>query len=335
MTDLVDVGPAVLSLRWGDRREGPDGEVIRDFYPARRYQEPRGYLHGGTAAAALVAAARISTAPQDELTSVSVRLHRLTPLGTDLRAAVTTNGGSIEARLEHVRPADATADPIEMTAIGTLRFEGREPAPDVADIRQLAAVPIPEPAEHDLFATCYVCGQDNPAGLGLLPGWHVEDRVVTAFVPDERYVEDGRKGVVSPLAVCALLSCPTLWACRAQMTAAGHDAALLASYEVRFHGHLRVPKNVRTVGFAGTPDRDTFRAASALVDEDGGVHATAYAIWSAVEEVPARDPEGAPPLWSETPEKGGRPEAYSPDAWGTPLPGRREGPGPRSQRPGH
>jgi hypothetical protein len=335
MSDLVVTGPPVLELRWGQTAREEEGRTIRDFYPERRFQEPRGYLHGGIAAASVLGAARLTGHDTEPPTSVAVSLGSPTPLGVPLRAlAGTTDDGGAEVRVEHVRRVEAEEDIYAPTFRGTARFAGYEEAPDIADVRQLATVPIPEPEEHDLFAGCYVCGQANPEGLQLLPGWHAPGRVVVSFVPDERFVEGARKGRVPALVLPALLSCPTLWACREQLDATGRAGALLRTFEIRFHEEIRVSTVLRAVGWAGEPDGDDLRAASALVDEDGRIYATASASWRAVDDVPARDPDREPPLREEMPAKAGRPENRSDDDWGKPLPGRREEPGPRSARPG-
>jgi acyl-coenzyme A thioesterase PaaI-like protein len=334
MADLVTTGPEILTLRWGDVTEESDGEKLREFFPDRRFQEPRGYLHGGIAASAALAAARLMVGSTDDVTSITISLRRPTPLGTDLRVAVSEGDTAHDVRIEHLRDPELEHDSIEETAHATVRYGGYEPAPEIADARQLSIAPIPEPQEHDLLAGCYVCGQGNPEGLQLLPGWYTDDRVITAFVPDERYVEGERKGPISPLVVPALLSCPTLWASRRQMEAAGDDAVLLSDFEVRFHGDLGAPSQARTIGYAGESEGDKYRAASALVDEGGRVYATAYGLWVAVDEMPERDPDHGTPTFDEMPLKGGRPEKFSPDVWGLPLPGRREKPGPRSERVG-
>ncbi len=333
MTDLVTTGPEILTLRWGHLTEERDGRIEREVYPERSHQEPRGYLHGGVTASLLVGAARLTDLGPGEIGSLSVSLRRPTPLGVPLVVAVEPgDDGTHRVEVQHVLPTDTEEDAVETTVQGTVETGGRRPAPDLADVRQLAIAPVPEPEEHELFAGCYVCGQDNPEGIQLLPGWHTEGRVITSFFPDERYVEGQRKGTLSPIVVPALLSCPTLWACRHQLDELGLPGALLAEYEVNLHEDVNVSTALRTVGFEGEPDGEKLRGVSALVDEDGRVYATAYATWVAVEEVPEREPTRPAPADEFMPDKGGRAER-SPEDWGEPLPGRREAPGARSQRP--
>ncbi len=335
MSNLVITGPPILGFKWDQlRREEGEGST-RDFYPEGRHQEARGYFHAGLAAAALLDAARILFGPPEDPTSVAVALHRLVPLGHDLRVSVAQSGeAEFRGELQHLDEPGWKADPLDLHVVGEMRFSGPEPAPDIGDFRELALVPVPEPQEHELFSSCFVCGQDNAGGLQLLPGWHADGRVVVSFYADERFSEAERKGELSPLAVCALLSCPTLWANQHVLAQTGQSGALLTDYAVRFHGGVQVGTNLRTIGIAGEPEAETLRGVSALVDERGELFATASATWRLVDEVPAREPGGAAPPSEEMPLKGGRPEVRSPDDWGQPLPGRREDAAPRSERPG-
>lgn len=344
MSDLVTTGPPLLALRWGQETSERDGRRVRAFYPETQHQEPEGYLHGGIAAAALIGAARLLLPVAADVTSVAIALRQPVPLGDDLDVSLGSGDGDThQLSIDRLLPPDRTDQALATLAHGAVRLAGRQAAPDLADVRQLAGVPIPQPQEHELFAGCWVCGQKNPQGLQLLPGWHAEGRVVESFVVDERYVEGG-EGAVSPVVVAAVLSCPTLWAVAHQLDGRPQVGALLARYEVRFHEQLRPSQVVRAIGFEGGrgrevefgDDRDDDRAlhgTSALIDEGGRVYATASATWVAVDQLPAREPGSPTPLWREMPLKGGRPEDRSEDDWGVPLPGRRQEAGPRSDRP--
>lgn len=334
MSNLVVTGPPILGLKWDQLRREQETGLARDFYPESRHQEAPGYLHVGLATAALLEAARMLYGPPATPTSAAVELQRLVPLGHDLRIAVTqTKEADYRCILQHLQEPGWETDPVELTVVGEMRFAGPEPAPDIADVRELALVPVPGPQEHELFASCFVCGQDNKSGIRFLPGWYADGRVVVSFYADERFTEAERKGKLSPLAACAFLSCPTLWANKHLLEETGRTGALLTDYAVRFHGEAQVGTNLRTIGIAGEPDTDTLRGVSALVDERGEVFATASASWRIVDELPAREPGGPAPPDEEMPLKGGRPEVRSPDGWGVPLPGRREEAGPRSKRP--
>ncbi|MDQ4130538.1 MAG: hypothetical protein M3133_06050 [Actinomycetota bacterium] len=334
MANLVVTGPPILGMKWDQLRREEQTRRARDFYPEARHQEAPGYLHGGLASAALLDAAAGVYAPPSGPTSIAVELRRLIPLGGDLRVSVAqTDDSHFRCALQHLLEPSLEADAVEVAAVGEVRFDGYEPAPDIADVRELTLVPVPQPQEHDLFAGCFVCGQDNGSGLRFLPGWHADGRVVISFYADERFTEGERKGELSPLVICTFLSCPTLWANKHLLDATGRQGALLSDYAVRFHGPARVGTNLRTVAIAGEPGADFLRGVSALVDEQGEVFATASASWRIVDEMPAREPGGPAPASEEMPLKGGRPGVRSPDDWGRPLPGRREDPGPRSERP--
>ncbi len=333
MANLVVSGPPILGMKWDQVWREEQTERARDFYPESRHQEAPGYLHGGLASAALLAAAGLYAPPRAP-TSVVVELRRLIPLGGDLRVSVAQADDShFRCALQHLLEPSREADTVEVAAVGEVSFKGYEPAPDVADFRELTLVPVPEPQAHDLFAGCFVCGQDNTSGFRFLPGWHADGRVVISFYADERFSEGERKGELSPLVTSTFLSCPTLWANKHLLDATGRQGALLSNYAVRFHGQARVGTNLRTVAIAGEPDAEFLRGVSALVDDRGEVFASASASWRIVDEMPAREPGRPTPASEEMPLKGGRPEVRSPDDWGRPLPGRREDPGPRSERP--
>ncbi|MFN2556176.1 MAG: hypothetical protein ABR592_04775 [Nitriliruptorales bacterium] len=333
MANLVVTGPPLLAFKWDQLRHEEETGRARDFYPESRHQEAPGYLHGGLATAALLDAVGGLFAPPNPPTSAAVQLRGLLPLGHDLRVTVWQSDDSFfHCTLQHLLEP-SWADPVEVAVVGEVSFAGPEPAPDSADLRELALVPVPQPQEHELFAGCFVCGQDNTSGLRFLPGWHAGGRVVVSFYADERFTEDEGKGEFSPLLACTLLSCPTFWANKHLLDETGRPGALLTDYAVRLHGVARVGTNLRTVGIAGEPDDENLRGVSALIDERGEVFATASASWRMVDEMPAREPGGPTPAGEEMPLKGGRPEVRSPDDWGLPLPGRREDPGPRSERP--
>ncbi|MBW3578547.1 MAG: hypothetical protein KY462_12560 [Actinobacteria bacterium] len=347
MTDLVTTGPPLLELSWGHHTtERDEGSLERAFYPATKYHKAPGYLHGGVAAAALVAAGRLLGLDAQPPTSVAVSVRRPVPLGDHLQVVLRPGDEAAhQATIQRLLPPDLETDTVERLVEGVVRFGGYEPAPDLADARQLAAVPKPDAESHELFADCWVCGQDNPEGLQLVPGWFADGRVVSRLIADERYAEGGPAApAVSPLLICAMLACPTLWACREQLGARPEPAATLVDLDVHFHADARPSTVLRTVGFEGAsgrslefeaddPDR-YLHGVSALVGEDGTIYATAAGTWVAVAEVAEREPGRPTPAREFMPTKAGRPEERSSEDWGEPLPGRREMPGPRSDRPG-
>lgn len=333
MTDLPVTGPALLDLRWGqtvDERE--DGWLARDLYPHTQHQEADGYLHPGIAAAALLGAVENTVGTAGPPGSVAIAFQAPVPLGMDLRAVVDPgDDGPTAVALEVTGRPGIEDDPVRVVARGTVADDRELELPNEGAFRSAAIAPVPEGSEHELYGRCFVCGQDNPQGLQLLPGYQAPDTVVTAFLTSDEMAEDGR---VPPTMTAALLSCPTLWACKDPLDAMDAPAALLTTYEVHFLEDVPVNASLRTVGIAGESSDRTLRGSAALVAESGTVHAVANATWQAVDEVPARETGRPDPVSESSPRKGGRPEGRSDEDWGQPLPGRRETAGPRSERAG-
>lgn len=332
MTDLPATGPAVLDLRWGKELEQrPDGRLQRALFPRRHQQEADGYLHPGVAAACVIGAVEKTLGLSDRPGSVAVRFDAPVPLGMDLRAVVGSDDGTPAVRLQVEERPGVWDEPVRDLAHGLVRSGDDHEVAGAGALRSAAISPAPGGEEHDLYPRCFVCGQSNPRGLGLLPAWQTQDTVVTAFMPGAE-MADG-EGRVPPTMVATLLSCPTLWACREQLRNLEAPAALLATYEVRLLGTPRAGSSLRAVGLVGEADERSLHASSALVAEEGTLHAVATATWLAIEDVPGREPRRPRPGGAASPLKGGRPEERSPRDWGESLPGRREVAGPRSERP--
>lgn len=331
MTDLAVTGPPLLDLRWGQQFDvRPDGRQERAFFPKTLHQEADGYLHPGVAAAAVIGAAEKVGGLPDPLGSVAVSFEAPVPLGMDLVAVVDVDGDTPTVDIEVFERVDIEDRVIRTLLHGSFGTEQDHDIPNEGAFRAAAISPVPEDVEHELYPRCYVCGQENTQGLRLLPGWQAPDTVVSGFLPSEQMGEDDR---VPATMTAALLSCPTLWACKNQLDELGAPAALLTTYEVRFLETAPVGAALRTVGIAGARDGRRLHGASALIGEDGRLYAVATASWAAIDEVPAREPGRPDPASVRSPLKGGRPEAHSDADWGQPLPGRRETAGPRSERP--
>ncbi len=331
MTDLVTTGPAMQQLRWGQQRlDRDDGRHERRFMPQGHHHANPGYLHPGVLAAAVLDAARVNEGLPRTVASVSVAMQRLVPLGGELRMVTRRTGDTVQTEVLHHGDAGSEADPIHHVAVGEVRG-GAPPLPaQLGELRSLATVPVPEPTSHEPHESCFVCGADNPQGLQILPGWHAPDTVVSAFVANEGMARDGH---LDPAMTAAVLSCPTLWACKEDLDANPADGAVLTDYEVRFLRDAPVPRTVRTVGLRGACEDDILRGLSALVDEQGIAHAAASGTWHLVGETPAREPGRPTPLPEQRPLTGGRPEEHF-AAGGRSLPDRREAPGARSERVG-
>lgn len=333
MTNLAVQGPPQLDLRWGQRsEERTDGRLQRAFHPRTEHQEADGYLHPGVTAAAVIGAAQMTVGLPAPLRSVAIDVRAPVPLGMDLAAVVDpTRDGGPTVELRVLERPELEDEPWRTAVHGSLDAEGRVELPNEGALRSLATVPVPEPQEHELYPRCFVCGQGNGQGLHLLPGWYAPDTVVSAFTASENMAEDG---ALPPAMVAALLSCPTLWACGSQLEELGAAAALLTTYEVHFLEPASASTQLRTVGLAAPRSDDLLTGSSALIGEDGRVHAVANASWQALDELPGRDPGRPDPARAFHPKKAGRPQERSDEGWGEPLPGRRETAGPRSERPG-
>lgn len=330
MTTQPTTGPALLDIRWGQTTtQLPDGRVARELYPHTEHQETEGYLHPGIAAAAVLGAIEKTVGSASPATSAGIAFDAPVPLGMDLRVLVDEETNDVEIEV-HER-ADIEQEARRTVVRGTVGSGSAAEPPNAGALRAAAIAPVPEGQEHTLHAGCYVCGQDNPNGLQLLPGWAAPDTVVTAFLTPDSMVEGGT--VPAPM-IATLLSCPTLWAGRDHLDEVDAGGALTTTYEVQFLEEVPAAASLRTVGIAGAHGDDTLRGSSALVAEDGTIHATATATWALLDEAPTREPGRPDPASAQTPLKGGRPEGRSSGDWGQPLPGRRETTGPRSERAG-
>lgn len=335
MSELVATGPPVLDLRWSQRTEEVEGRLSRELYPKTHHRADPGYLHPGVAAAACLGAARLIAGPVDGVTSLAIAQAEPVPLDVDLRAVVPHPGppGERDVRdsaveIQHLHPPPGREDVVDPLLVGSVHFGGYTDAPDLDDVRELARGPVPEERAHDLHAGCWVCGQAGVEGLSLLPGWVADGRVVTRFIPDERFGDD--LGRIGPDLMATVLACPTLWCNRHHLRERAVGGAVLTDYEVHIHDEPRISTVLRTVGYDGEPDEERVRGMSALADEDGRIYASAFATWHLLDHEPAREPGEPTPRERRHPLKGGRPENRSPDEWGRSLPGRREMPGART-----
>lgn len=334
MADLAVTGPPTLDLRWGlSVEERDDARYERRFFPKTHHQEADGYLHPGVAAAALISAVENSVDRPDAIGALAIHFEAPVPLGMDLSAIIGLDeDGFFDVDLQVIEDPDREAEPLRTAARGWIDPRPPGEVPDEGRFRALANVRVPESIDHDLYAGCFVCGKANTQGLGLLPGAHAPDTVLSAFAPSRDMTLDD---TLPATMVAAVLSCPTLWACREQLETSGAAAALLSTYEVRFFEEVPGSIQLRTVGIAGDPSEDALHGTSALIGENGRVYAAAWASWQLTDDVPAREPGRTAPVHQSSPLKGGRPERHSERAWGASLPGRRATAGARSERPDH
>ncbi len=256
-------GPAALGLTVAADATASDAGLTRAWHTPPDLHGPTGILQGGIATGVIAEAARLVDPIGAPLTSVDVRLFRPTPLGADLAVDVRRTGAA--------RYDVTTRDGDEVLVRGTVELAGHDPAPQVADLVELGRVPLPTPEPQHRFPDCVVCGPEHPDGLHLHPAWHDEGRISIPWIPDDRLAGDD--GWLHPLAVAAVLDCPTVWASLHHLDAEGFAGALLAGMHVRTFRDAPVGEPLRVVARFDAGDGRKVRARGALVDEDGVVYA--------------------------------------------------------------
>jgi hypothetical protein len=274
----LPVGPPTLGFTFSADADVADGAVFRTLGVPADLHGPHGILQGGLAVGVLAEAARLADRFGAPLTSIDARLWRPTLLDRSVSVAVTQTAA---ARFDV-----ATSDGDAELVTGTVELAGHDPAPQVADLRELGQVPLPTPRRQERFPDCWVCGPDHPDGLHLLPAWHTEGQISIPWIPDDRYGDE--RGVLDPLVVAAVLDCPTVWASLHHLDAEGFAGALLAGYHVRYFRDAPVGEPLRVVARFDDGDGRKIRARAGLVDEDGVVYASSACFHVGVGEVPHR-----------------------------------------------
>jgi hypothetical protein len=246
-----------------------DGELF--FEP--RFCGPPGIVNGGFACGAI--AARLGGAAE-------VTLRRPLPLGRPLTVRIDDSALTVLDRgtpLAEGRRADADAGP----AVPAVPTE-----PDEAVVGR--ARYFADPA----FPGCFVCGIDRARGDGLriFPG-PLPDRPVWAapWVPDDSVAAaDGR---VRPAVVWAALDCPSGIAAGEAADLPAGTTALLGRMTVSVTARPRPGDKCRVVAWPLARDGRRLAAASALLDVDGAVLATARTLWITVPSPVQRQAAGA------------------------------------------
>ena len=279
-TDLA-LGPPVLGIRLSsDATVSGDGWLVRQVTFPPGLDGPPGILQGGFAAAVTSAIARSVDRFGAPLTSVDARLHAPTPLGRPLQA--------------RIRAADEVANYVvelrdgeTLLVSSEVELAGHDPAARVADLAELAGVPLPDARPQHVFATCWVCGADptHPYAQRLHPRPRTNTTSVIPWVANEELGDE--RGVIDPMVVAAVLDCPTQWAGMPYALERGHAGLLLASYQFMTFHDAPVMEPLRTVARVDATDGRKVWARGALVDDDGVVYATVSALQIAVAEVPS------------------------------------------------
>jgi hypothetical protein len=288
MTTWLDVGPPALGIAMGADADLDRGWLVRPIRVGPGLDGPPGILQGGLAATLATAAARAADPHGAPLTSVSARLHAPTPLERDLTIALRPADGVARHDVE-LRDAD------QLLVSATVELTGRDPAPAVPDLVELATGALPPQELQHTYPTCFVCGPDSPHPHALrctfgyvrrdavaLP-WLVEEALAAPTVPRAGGEVEQH---VDPIVVGAALDCPGVWAATPALGDAGFAGCLLAGMEVRWYRDAPTYEPLRLVARHDELDGRKVRVRTALADEDGAVFAVASALHIAVHEVP-------------------------------------------------
>lgn len=194
-----------------------------------------------------------------------VRLMAPPPLGTALTVDVDDEG--VATILGGARTI-ATARPVTPFVL--------EP-PIVPSMEAVESASLLNPGRHtrSTLSDCIVCGPRRADGMHVVPGplsIPGQDLLVAPFIPHEQEAVDG---VVRPEAVWGALDCPS------------YPAALLRQRKIAFLGELtahrrrdiRVGEQLVVVGWTIDAGTRSHRTASAIIDADDEVVASAHATW--------------------------------------------------------
>lgn len=253
---------------------------MRPFRVGAGLDGPDGILQGGLASAVATAAARLADPFGAPLTSVVSRLHAPTPLATDLTMALRPADGAARHDVE-LRQGD------RLLVSSTVELAGRDPAPAVPDLAELADVPLPELILHDEYPHCFVCGphSTHPHAQRCAMGHVARTAVVTPWLVDGELAEPGP--TVDPILVSAVLDCPGVWAATPTLVEAGFVGCVLGGMEVRWYREAPIYEALRIAARLDEMDGRKIRVRTALLDDDRLVYAVASALHIAVTEVPA------------------------------------------------
>lgn len=289
MTTWLAAGPPALGIAIGVDADLDRGWLVRPLRVGAALDGPAGILQGGLASTVATAAARTADPFGAPLTSVVARLHAPTPLEQELTIALRPAEGVARHEVE-IRDADTRL------VSATVELAGRDPAPSVPDLVELATGKLPPQQLQHTYPTCFVCGPDNPHphALRCTFGYVRDDAVALPWLVEEALAapRDPRArgefvAHVDPIVVGAALDCPGVWAATPALGAAGFAGCLLAGMEVRWYRDAPIYEPLRLVARHDELDGRKVRVRTALVDEDGTVFAVASALHIAVHEVPS------------------------------------------------
>lgn len=264
----------------GDGELLDDGRMRRTVTTADHLVGPPDIVQGGVAAGLCLVAARAADEVGAPVGTIDARLHRPTPVATPL---VTTSTRAGAGRHEVEVAAGG-----EVTVTGTVAMLGHDPAPRVPDLVALAEGELPSPQPQDQYPWCWVCGPGNEHGLGLHPAYARRDVVRQGWWPPEQVESQQQPGTVDPVAIAAVLDCPTVWAATYHLETGGWAGYLMGGMRVQFFADVPLGEPYRIVAVPDSLDGRKVRARSALVAEEGGVMAVASVFQVAVTTLPGQ-----------------------------------------------
>ena len=130
--------------------------------------------------------------------------------------------------------------------------------------------------EDHAYPTCFVCGPQRVEGDGLriFPGPVAgRDIVAAPWTPDASLVDD--EGMVRPEIVWAALDCPGVFA----FIQSADDVVLLGRLAARLVAPVRQGERYVAMGWPLGSEGRKLYAGSALLAENGELHAVARATW--------------------------------------------------------
>lgn len=238
---------------------------------------PPGIVQGGMAAGMLLAAARAADPLAAPVTRIDARLRAPTIAGT----TVTATCQRLAAGRHHVE----VSGPSGVTVSGEVELRGPDLPARVPDLVALAAGTLPPEVPQYAYPGCWVCGPDNPHGLHLHPRLAREDLIRQTWWPPDQVESAVSPGTIDPMAIAAVMDCPTVWASMGHL-ADGMTAFLLAGYRVQFFADADMGDDYRIVGRPDKVDGRKVEARAALLDDRARPVAVAWALQYAVAELP-------------------------------------------------
>jgi hypothetical protein len=193
-----------------------------------------------------------------------VRLMAPPPLGTPLTVDFQIDGATFSA-----------GPTVIATARRTTPFVLEPPVYPSMETAKAASLLNPGRRTRNTLSDCIVCGPDRADGMHVVPGplsIPGQDLLVAPFIPHEQEAVDG---VVRPEAVWGALDCPS------------YPAALMRQGKIAFLGELtahqrrdiRVGEQLVVVGWTIDAGTRSHRTATAIIDADDEVVASAHATW--------------------------------------------------------